>query len=138
VTVAVAFLLFFRCVLFGKVGKSQADANKPSKDVSETVVMDNKPVEPVVKNSLVQSKLPNGILNGTIYGIRCNMGTGVIPSHASVENLLTNRKEHLRASVSSDKIQEDASSSSSEESEYGNDKRPLSECAALLKTPVSH
>ena len=135
-TVAVAFLLFFRCVLFGKVGKGQVDANKPSKDVSETVVMDNKPVEPVVKNSLVQSKLPNGILNGR--GIRCNMGTGVIPSHASVENLLTNRKEHLRASISSDKTQEDASSSSSEESEYGNDKRPLSECSALLKTPVSH
>ena len=136
-TVAVAFLLFFRCVFFGKVGKSQIDANEPSKDVSDTAIMD-KPMEPVVKTSKVQAKLPNGILNGTISGIRCNMGTGVIPSHASVENLLANRKEHLKASISSDNTHEDASSSSSEESESGSEKRPLSECAALLKTPVRH
>ena len=136
VTVAVAFLLFFRCVLFAKVGKSYTDTNNDSsQDVPDTAVI-AKAMEPEVNSTMIPRKMANGILNGSISGIKCNMGTGVIPSHASVENLLTNRKEYLKASIDSSKTHGDASSSSSEESEPGSDIRPLAECAALLKTPV--
>ena len=136
---AVASLLFFRCVLYAKVGKSYTDTNDSSQDVPDTAVV-AKSTEPEVDrtNPMIQSKMANGmILNGSVSRLKCNMGTGVIPSHASVENLLVNRNEYLKASVDSGKTHDDASSSSSsEESESGNDVRPLAECAALLKTPV--
>lgn len=122
VTVAVAFLLFFRWVLFGK-GKNN--------DWSQDVVPE--PVEPKPNTNMPQSKTANGILNGSISGIKCNMGTGVIPSHASVEDLLANRKEYLKASVDN-KTQDEVSSS--EEAECGSNTRSLVECATLLKTPV--
>lgn len=132
VTVAVAFLLFFRCVLFGKVGKNSTDSSESLQDVPDTAV-GAKPVEPAVNSSMVRSKMANGILNGSVSGIKCNMGTGVIASHASVEDLLTNRKEYLRASTDSGISQGDTSSS--EESESGSGTRSTAECAALLKTP---
>lgn len=134
-TVAVAFLLFFRCILFGKVGKSSTDGSESPQDVPDTAV-GAQPVEPAANSTMVRSKMTNGILNGTgsISGIKCNMGTGVIASHASVENLLANRKECLRASVDSGISHSDTSSS--EESESGSDRRSIAECADLLKTPV--
>lgn len=131
---AVAFLLFFRCVLYAKVGKNYTDSNDSSQDVPDTAVA-AKPVKPKVNSTMVRSKTANNMLNGSVSGIKCNMGTGVIPSHASVENLLVNRKEYLRASADSGKTNEDTSSS--EESESGSDVRSLAECAALLKAPVS-
>lgn len=130
---AVAFLLFFRCLLFTKMGRNSSDGSDCSQDVSDTVPV-AKPMEPTANGTIVRSKMTNGILNGPVSEIKCNMGTGVIPSHASVENLIANRKEYLQASVDNRKTPDDTSSS--EESEYGSDTRSLAECAALLKTPV--
>ena len=135
---AVASLLFFRCVLFAKVGKSCTDdTSDSSQDVTDTAVV-AEPAKPAVDNTstIIQSKMTNGILNGSVSGLKCNMGTGVIPSHASVENLLANRKEYLKASIDSGKTLDDAASSSSDESDPGNEIRPLAECTAILKTPV--
>ena len=120
-------------MLFGKVGKSNTDGNESPQDVPDTAI-GAKPVEPAVNSAMVRSKVANGILNGSISGIKCSMGTGVIASHASVENLLANRKEYLKASADSGKSHGDTSSS--EESESGSDTRSIAECAALLKTPV--
>lgn len=138
VTVAVASLLFIRCVLFAKVGKSCTDTSNSTQDVQDTAVV-AEPVDPKVNNTstMIQSKMANGILNGSVSGLKCNMGTGVIPSHASVENLLANRKEYLKASIDSGKAPDDIASSSSEESDPGNEIRSLAECTALLKAPVS-
>lgn len=131
---AVAFLLFFsRCVLFGKVRKRSTDNNDCSQDVPDTAVV-AKPMKPAVSSTMVRSKMANGILNGSASGIKCNMGTGVIPSHTSVENLIANSKEYLKASVNNGETHDDTSSS--EESESGNGSRSLAECAALLKAPV--
>ena len=120
-------------MLFGKVGKNSTDSSESLQDVPDTAV-GAKPVEPAVNSTMVRSKMANGILNGSVSGIKCNMGTGVIASHASVEDLLTNRKEYLRASTDSGISQGDTSSS--EESESGSGTRSTAECAALLKTPV--
>ena len=115
------------------MGKNSTDSSESLQDVPDTAV-GAKPVESAVNSTVVRSKMSNGILNGSVSGIKCNMGTGVIASHASVEDLLTNRKEYLRASTDSGISQGDTSSS--EESESGSGTRSTAECAALLKTPV--
>ena len=118
------------------MGKSCTDTSDPSQDVPDTAVV-AETMEPKVDNTntMVRSKMANGILNGSVSGLKCYMGTGVIPSDASVENLLANRKEYFKASIDNGKTPDDAASSS-EESDPGNEIRPLTECTALLKAPV--
>lgn len=130
---AVALLLFVRCVLLAKVGKSNTNDDNKNKECSQNVSDTAKSVETKVTDTTVRSKMTNGILNGSVSGLKCNMGTGVIPSHASVENLLANRKEYLKASADTGKSHDGAFE---EEAEFESDTRPLAECAALLKTPV--
>lgn len=131
ITVAVALLLFFRCILYEKVGKSSTDDDSCFQNTKDTAVV-VKPVESIVNSStMVKNKMTNGVLNRPVSGIKCSMGTGVIPSHASVESLIVNSKEYLKASVDSGKTHDDGSTT--EESTPG---RPIAECAALLKTPV--
>jgi len=130
VTVAVAFLLFLRCTLLGKVtGKSSAlsDSNKSSEDVSDSATVAVQSPQP---KAVVRKKMENGVFPG--------IPNGVPPSQTSMEQLMANRKEFLRASVGvncnlSEVPAEDTPLSEKSETSSS---RSLAECMSLLKAPV--
>jgi len=129
VTVAVAFLLFFRCTLLRKsTGKSSTIANA-SEDVPD-VAAAAKPSEPIANGTIVRKKMENGVFPGIV--------NGAIPSQTSMEELIANRKKLLQASVGNGCSLNEMPSgdaSSSEESESATS-RSLAECMSLLKAPV--
>ena len=112
---------------------SSTDNNDRSQDVPDTAEV-AKPMDAAVNSTMVKSKMANGTLNGSVSGIKYNMGTEVVPSHVSVENLITNRKEYLKASADNSGTHD--GTFSSEESDFINGSRSLAECTKLLEEPV--
>jgi len=130
VTVAVAFLLFLRCTLLGKgTGKSStlSDSTKNSEkvpDIDTGIVL---PPKSKANGEVVRKKMENGVaLNG------------VPSSQTSMEQLMANRKEFLRASVgiSCNLSEVPADDISLAEESESSSSQSLAECMSLLKAPV--
>ena len=130
VTIAVAFLLFLRCTLLGKVtGKNStlSDSNKNSKEVPDTATGTIQPPELIANSIVVRKKMENGMIPIVVNG-----------NQTSMEQLMANRKEFLRASVglSCNLSEMPANDTSLAVESESSSSRSLAECMSLLKAPV--
>ena len=131
VTVAVAFLLFLRCALLGKSTAKSSTVDSNSREGVPATAATTKPPEPKTNGTVVRKKMENGMLPG----IAVNRA---ISSQASMQQLMANRKEFLRASVrvSCNLNEIPAENTSLSEESESSSSRSLAECMSVLKAPV--